>query len=256
MTSAALPSDPVAELAAIRLDRGSPVPLYFQLASAITEAITTGRLPAGTRLDGEVQLAERIGVSRPTMRKAMERLVSQGLLVRRRGIGTQVVEPKVRRSLELSSLFDDLRSAGGSPRTEVIANDEVAAEPEIAAALGLSVGAPVLHLVRLRASADQPIAKMENYLPAGLVRPTTDELRTRGLYDLLREAGITPYAATQVIGARNARPDEARLLDQRRGAALLAMERTAYDDAGRAIEFGRHLYAADRYSIHVDLLTR
>jgi hypothetical protein len=77
--------------------------------------------PAGTRLENEIVLAEQLGLSRPTMRRAIEYLVDRGLLVRRRGVGTQVVQPKVRGPVELSSLYDDLRAAWREPRTDVLA---------------------------------------------------------------------------------------------------------------------------------------
>lgn len=75
----------------IELDRSSPVPLYYQVAREIERAIQAGSLVPGDRLDNETELANRLGLSRPTMRRAMQDLVSKGLLVRKRGVGTQVV---------------------------------------------------------------------------------------------------------------------------------------------------------------------
>ena len=87
----------------VPLDRTSPVPLYFQVATRLQQLIEDGELPVGSRLENEVELADRLGVSRPTMRRAISYLVERGMLVRRRGIGTQVVHPKVRRPVELSN---------------------------------------------------------------------------------------------------------------------------------------------------------
>lgn len=103
-----------AELA-IDLDRSSPIPLYFQVAEQISEAIRRGDLIPGSRLDNEILLADRLGLSRPTVRQAIQYLVDKGLLVRKRGVGTQVVHGQVKRSVELTSLYDDLRGAGQSP---------------------------------------------------------------------------------------------------------------------------------------------
>ncbi|MFD7512815.1 GntR family transcriptional regulator, partial [Streptomyces sp. NPDC059853] len=94
------------------IDRGSPVPLYFQLSQQLEAAIEHGELLPGTLLGNEIDLAGRLGLSRPTVRQAIQVLVDKGLLVRRRGVGTQVVHSRVRRPLELSSLYDDLESAG------------------------------------------------------------------------------------------------------------------------------------------------
>ena len=124
----------------IRVDRSSPVPLYFQVAQHLEQMIESGELPMGTRLENEIDLADQLGLSRPTMRRAIEYLVGRGLLVRKRGIGTR--------------------------------------------------------------------------------------------------------AATAA---------EARALGERKGAPLLTMERSAYDDHGRAVEHGHHLYRASRYSFDLTL---
>ncbi len=94
------------------VDRSSPIPLYFQVSGFIEQAIESGQIPNGSLFANEIQLAEQLGLSRPTVRRAMQDLVDKGLIVRRRGIGTRVVQPKVRRPLELSSLFDDLAGSG------------------------------------------------------------------------------------------------------------------------------------------------
>ena len=99
----------------VPLDRSSPVPLYFQVATRMQEQIENGRLPVGGRLENEVELADRLGVSRPTMRKAIAYLVERGMLVRRRGVGTQVVHPKVRRPVELTSLSGLVGCSGAVP---------------------------------------------------------------------------------------------------------------------------------------------
>jgi GntR family transcriptional regulator len=247
---------PDASLAsAITLDRNSPVPLYYQVAQQLERSIAAGELTPGMRLANEIDLARLLGLSRPTMRKAMEYLVNKGLIVRQRGVGTRVVSPKVRRSLELTSLFDDLTSSGQRPTTTVLSNTIVDCPAEVAEALEVPDGSPVLMIVRLRSALDQPIARMTNYLPAQRLSITTDALEEQGLYQLLRQAGIQLHSATQEIGARNASVAEARALGERKGAALLTMRRTAYDDHGVGVEYGSHIYAAARYSFQMSLLS-
>jgi DNA-binding GntR family transcriptional regulator len=243
-------------VAGIAVDRTSPVPLYFQLAQELQRLIASGEIEAGTRLDNEIVLADQLGVSRPTMRRAIQYLVERGLLVRKRGVGTQVVRTSVQRPLELSSLYDDLVLAGRRPRTTVLAVDTGPAEDEVATALGIDPGSPVVHLQRLRLADDEPIALMANYLPADLLDLTTADLETRGLYELLRMAGVHIRIANQSIGARNATSAEARLLGETRGAALLTMTRTAYDDVGRAVEYGTHVYRGSRYAFSLTLVER
>jgi DNA-binding GntR family transcriptional regulator len=243
-------------VAGIAVDRTSPVPLYFQVAQELQRLIASGEIEAGTRLDNEIVLADQLGVSRPTMRRAIQYLVERGLLVRKRGVGTQVVRTSVQRPLELSSLYDDLVLAGRQPRTTVLAVETGPAEDEVATALGIDSGSPVVHLQRLRLADDEPIALMTNYLPADLVDLTTGDLETRGLYELLRMAGVHIRIANQSIGARNATTAEARLLGETRGAALLTMTRTAYDDVGRAVEYGTHVYRGSRYAFSLTLVER
>jgi GntR family transcriptional regulator len=244
-------------LSLITVDRASPVPLYFQVAQHLERAIESGELPPGAQLDNEIQLAEQLGLSRPTMRRAMQYLVDRGMLVRKRGIGTQVVRAKVKRPVELSSLWDDLCSSGQQPTTTVLANTAEQASGEVARSLGVAEGTPVTVLERLRFARGEPLARLRNYLPPGLVPALTDEaLQRQGLYQLLRAGGVTLHAAAQTIGARVATQAEARLLGETKGAALLTMERTTYDDRGRAVEYGTHIYRASRYSFELALLAR
>lgn len=237
------------------LDRASPVPLYFQVAQHLEQLIESGTYPAGMRLDNEIVLAERLGLSRPTMRRAIEYLVDRGLLVRRRGVGTQVVQPKVRRPVELSSLHDDLRAAGEQPRTEVLSFAVERPSETVAATLDLVAGAEVYAIERLRFTADEPLAIMRNYVPVTVVGLDAGSLRSRGLYDLLRSSGVSLKIATQTIGGRAAEPAEARLLNESAGSPLLTMSRTTYDDTGRAVEYGSHLYRASRYTFELTLTT-
>lgn len=238
----------------IEVDRSSPVPLYFQAARQIEQAIERGELRPGTRLDNEIQLAGRFGLSRPTMRRAIQELVGKGLLVRKRGVGTQVVQAQVKRPLELTSLYDDLRRGGQEPATRVLVNEEIAADEELAGRLGVAAGAAVVRLERLRLAGGEPLAILRNWLPAQVARPTAAELEAVGLYALLRRGGVNIQIASQRIGARAATAGEARLLDTKRAAAVLTMERTAFDDSGRAVELGCHVYRSDTYSFEITLV--
>ncbi|MFC8392336.1 GntR family transcriptional regulator [Streptomyces sp. NPDC057238] len=240
----------------LSVDRGSPVPLYFQLSQQLESAIEHGVLTPGTLLGNEIELAARLGLSRPTVRQAIQVLVDKGLLVRRRGVGTQVVHSQVKRPLELSSLYDDLEAAGQRPATKVLINTVVAASAEVAAALGAAEGSEVHRIERLRLTHGEPMAYLCNYLPPGLLDLDTDRLEATGLYRLMRAAGITLHSARQTIGARAATADEAERLGEQTGAPLLTMQRVTFDDTGRAVEFGTHTYRPSRYSFEFQLLVR
>jgi DNA-binding GntR family transcriptional regulator len=240
----------------LEVDRHSPVPLYYQVSRQLEEAIANGTLQPGFKFDNEIALADRLGLSRPTMRRAIQELVEKGLLVRKRGVGTQVVHGQVRRQLELTSLFDDLQGTGQKPRTQVLANREEPATDEVAVELGLEPGAPVLFLERLRLSDDQPLAVLRNWLPVGLLEATDADIEDEGLYRLLRSQGTHMQVARQRIGARRATTREARLLGEGRGAPLLTMQRTTYDDSGRAVELGDHVYRPESYRFEITLVER
>ncbi|MGW0824788.1 GntR family transcriptional regulator [Streptomyces sp. NPDC002845] len=238
------------------LDRSSPVPLYYQFAQQLESAIEHGVLAPGSLLGNEIELAGRLGLSRPTVRQAIQSLVDKGLLVRRRGVGTQVVHSQVKRPLELSSLYDDLEAAGQNPATRVLHNEVEPASAEVAAALGIAEGSGVHRVDRLRLAHGEPVAALCNYIPEGLLDIDTARLEVTGLYRMLRTVGITLHSARQSIGARNATPEEAERLQEPECTALLTMQRTAYDDTGRAVEYGSHIYRASRYAFEFQLLVR
>src|SRR6476659_3918229 len=125
----------------VTIDRRSPVPLYHQLAEQLSHAISSGQLQPGDPFENEIDVAERLQISRPTVRRAIQELVDQGLLVRRRGLGTTVANSKVHRKFELTSLYDDLLREGREPRTTVIEH-EISTNERAASALDLTADVP------------------------------------------------------------------------------------------------------------------
>jgi DNA-binding GntR family transcriptional regulator len=240
----------------LSVDRSSPVPLYFQVAEQLQTAIADGVLVPGDRIANEIALADELGLSRPTMRQAIQTLVDKGLLVRKRGVGTQVVQSQIRRSVELTSLNDDLVRAGQNPVTRVLTLDVVEPDEQAARELQLHPGASVWRLERLRLVGDQPLALMSNTIPVDVVDLHTVDLTTTGLYEHLRRCGIHIRVAHQRIGAVRADARAAKLLTGRKGDPLLTMHRTAFDDSGRAIEFGSHVYRPELYSFEMTLVDR
>jgi DNA-binding GntR family transcriptional regulator len=238
------------------IDRAGPIPLYYQVATRIEDAIRSGRLPTGARLENEVALSQRLGLSRPTVRRAIQDVVDKGLLVRRRGIGTQVVHGQVTREMEFTSLHEDLVQSQRHPTTEMLAHEVTEADAIVAERLGVAEGSPVLHLRRLRGADGAPLAILENFLPGDLTGLDAAELERYGLYQVLRSRGITMRVARQRIGARRATSAESRLLDIDRGGPVLTMDRTAFDNSGRAVEYGHHCYRPDLYSFEVTLVNK
>jgi len=238
----------------ITLERNSPVPLYYQLAQSIENAIATGALAPGDRLENELSLTTRLGLSRPTARQAIQELVKKGLLVRKRGVGTQVVRSKFSRDERLTSLNDDLAKAGKVPGTRLLEFRSVDLTPDLIEAIDADLADTELVMARrLRLADGMPLAILTNYLPRryGI---TAEDLQQRGLYDCLRGLGVNLKIAQQRINARLLTDDEATLLEEEMPAACLTAERVAYDDTGAFVEFGRHVYRSAHYSIQSSLV--
>jgi DNA-binding GntR family transcriptional regulator len=232
----------------VTIDRQSPVPLYHQLAEQLSNAITVGQLQPGDPFENEIAVAERLQVSRPTVRRAIQELVDQGLLIRRRGLGTTVANSKVHRKFELTSLYDDLLRDGRQPVTQVLTH-EIGTNERAAAALDLPSDTPLLHVVRVRHAGATPLAFMRNWLPPALTDLAREDLERHGLYAALRERGIRPVVAQQSIGARMPTSLERRYLEIRGSHPVLTMTRMAFDASGSAVEFGDHSYRASDYTI-------
>ena len=160
------------------------------------------------------------------------------------------------RNVELTSLFDDLARSAKTPTTRLLAFETVSADAKLAEELAVEVGSPNLYIRRLRLSDDVPLAVMENWLPAEFLDIEADTLSRHGLYQVLRARGVTIRVARQHISARASTNEESSLLAIDKRSALLTMDRTAYDDSGRAVEFGRHCYRPDLYSFEVTLVEK
>lgn len=240
----------------VRIDRASPVPLYHQLAEQLMAAITDGTLSPGDPFENEVALAARLGLSRPTVRRAIAELVGQGLLVRRRGIGTTVANRVVHRRAELTSLYDDLARQGRRPSTQVLSLQTGVTDERSAVGLGLDPSTPMVAMVRLRYAGGAPLAVLRNWLPSAFADLTAEQLENDGLYAVLRQRGVRPAVARQSFGARNATAHERRLLQLTKAEPLLTMTRMAYDGDGSPVEFGDHCYRGGQYSVDVMVYER
>jgi GntR family transcriptional regulator len=238
----------------ITLERNSPVPLYYQLAQYIEHAINVGDLAPGDRIENELSLTSRLGLSRPTARQAIQELVNKGLLVRKRGVGTQVVRSQFRRDEKLSSLNEDLAKAGKVPSTVLLDYSVGDLDDELRDVVDSAdvLESEFIQIRRLRLADNVPLAILTNYIPARYAI-TAEELRQRGLYACLNALGVHLKIAHQQISARLMTAEEAELLEESTPAACLSVDRLAYDDIGRFVEFGRHIYRPAYYSIQSSL---
>ncbi|MFC3088737.1 GntR family transcriptional regulator [Tabrizicola soli] len=229
-------------------------PLYLQLQRRIADAMTRGVLPPGASLPAERDIAAMTGLSRVTVRKAIEALVAQGALVQRRGSGT-FVAPRVERLEQalslLTSFTEDMARRGKSVESFWISRSVQSPTPEEVMALGLGAGDRVARLERVRRSDGVPLA-IERASLSTQVLPDPDQVGT-SLYAWLETRGQRPVRAVQRISAANLGPRDAELLGVTAGAAGLRIERIGYLANGRVVEFTRSLYRGDAYDFAVEL---
>jgi len=239
----------------IRIDRNGPVPIYFQVARGLEAAIAEGRLPRGAYLDNELALAENWQISRLTLRRAIGELVDSGLLVRRRGIGTQVVNDHVPKPHRLGSLHDDLVARNVVPRTTVLAAERVVADDHIAEQLDLEPGSTIVYLERCRHVADRRLALLRDWLtPSAFGTITPEDLISQGLFELMRLGGVWPHSAMRKVGARIAGPVAAALLGLPVGAPLLTVESVVLDKAGVRVNVSEQIHDGSQHTLELTVV--
>ncbi len=230
-------------------------PLYLQIAESLESEIRSGTYPVGHRFPTEPVLATSFGVSRLTLRHALTVLEHRGLIDRivgRRG-GTFVREAPVERDLTTFAGFtEQMRRSGVVASSNVCERGRLAADPEVAEALELEDGDPVVTVERVRLANGRPIALERSWFPEAEFPGLLDQPLDGALYDLLRDRyGRGPTHAREMLEPVMADRRTARLLGVLVGTPLLLVERTAYDRQGRPVEFSRDLFLGERTRVVV-----
>lgn len=229
-------------------------PLYLQLKRWIEDAIKRGAINPGDALPSERDLAIKTDVSRVTVRKAVQQLVQDGVLVQRHGSGTFVAQQaqRVEQSLsQLTSFTEDMARRGMAVRAEWLDRGLYHPSTEETVILGLGAGEQVTRIARLRLSEDTPLA-IERASLSSSILPYPD-LIGDSLYKHLEKSGNRPVRAIQRIRAANLSDADAHLLLVPVGSAGLFIERISYLPSGRAIEFTRSIYRGDTYDFVAEL---
>lgn len=229
-------------------------PLYLKLRQTLEDAIRTGRLGHGDALPAERDLADYASVSRVTVRKAVDDLVKDGLLLRRHGSGTFVVKPvsRVQQPLsQLTSFTEDMARRGFVTRSEWLERELFTPSPDEIMMLGLGAGASVARLGRLRLANDMPMAIERASLPPDIL--PDPQAVSGSLYAELDKSGVRPVRAMQRISACNIQNADAALLAMPVGSAGLSIERISYLKSGRVVEFTRSLYRGDAYDFVAEM---
>jgi GntR family transcriptional regulator len=217
-------------------------------------ALIDGELDPHDKLPTERELADQFSVSRLTVRGALERLEREGRVYRVQGSGTFVAEPRIAKSLELTSFSEDMRARGLTPGSRLVAAEVRPAGAQVGAALGSNPAAEVYHLRRVRTADGQPMALEDVYLPTALVPGLLELDLSGGMYDILDERyRLRVERADQTIQATVLDPDEAELLETGPFSPAFRVRRTGFDARGRHVEYGTSLYRGDRYSFDLSI---
>ncbi|SEP74048.1 GntR family transcriptional regulator [Faunimonas pinastri] len=233
---------------------GENGPLYLRLRGRIRRAVEDGRLKAEDALPPEREMAVQLGVSRVTIRRALEGLVAEGLLQQRHGSGT-FVTPRTERVQQplsrLTSFSRDMQIRGRRPTTEWLERSVAPPTPNEMLVLGISPKEQVTRIHRLRLADGLPMAVERATLPARVL-PDPESIGA-SLYETLQQRGFRPVRALQRLRAENLSADDAALLGVPAGSAALSIERVAYLQDGAIVEFTRSSYRGDAYDFVAEL---
>lgn len=230
---------------------GGKLPLYAQLATALRQAIRDGSFGPSTALPSERDLALELGISRVTVRKAIDELVEEGALVRRAGAGNFVNGRIEKQFVRLSSFSEDMRARGRVPGSAWLMRAPGLVTPDEALRLRLAPGTPVLRFHRLRYADARPMC-LEYATVAAFALPSVDAVHD-SMYDALAVTGHRPVRALQRLSALLLGAEQARLLQAREGDAGLCVERLGFLSDGRAVELCRSYFRGDTYDFVAEL---
>lgn len=229
-------------------------PLYVQLRQRLTEGVEQGVLKPGTPLPPEREIAAITDLSRVTVRKAIQALAEDGVIVQKQGSGSFIsnVPARIEQSLSrLTSFTEDMARRGKSSTSCWLERGLFMPSPDEVLVLALSPESSVARIARLRTADGRPMAIERASLPTDILpNPLIVEA---SLYDVLEKTGMRPVRALQKISAINLSANDAAMLEVEAGAAGLQIERTSYLADGRVVEFTQSIYRGDAYNFVAEL---
>lgn len=229
-------------------------PLHIQLERALLKRIESGEYGAGDVFPKEMDLVEEYGMSRITVRRALQSLTDAGYLMRTKRRGTFVQPQKVKEPLlKIQSFTQETLETGNLPATQSVTLSIGKVSLEIAAELLIAPEVEVLHIERVRCIQGAPVVLFDTFIPCALELPRQTEAYYGSLYALLRDQGVEIKKIRQHIGAALADARLAALLPCEEGDAVLVLRRTGYSQAGAPVEYTIGRYLGDRYEYYFEL---
>lgn len=233
--------------------RASPVPLYIQIDEELRGQIESGELGSLAQVPSETDLAEHFGVSRMTARKALDRLVADGMLFRQPGKGTFVAPTKIAHGASQGLSFSAAMKAQGLRcETRVLEAESIKAPSNVARALALPAGAQAIFLRRLRLVDGEPVAIHMSYMPARLSALLDTDL-SGSLADLMSRVGARVERSEDTVEAVLATGEEAQLLDVPEGSPLVLIRGTAYSAGNEPVRYTEALYPGGRWQFNLQV---
>jgi GntR family transcriptional regulator len=224
---------------------------YEELCDGLRREIRS-KLQPGNALDSERSLVERFGVSRVTVRRALDQLDAEGLIVRVHGSGTYVNDSQlIGKTLRLTSFTEDMRERGLDASATVLASELSRADLDLASLLRVEPGDEVLRLRRLRLASNTPMAIEDAFVPLGLFPGIEQRDLTSSLYGCFGDYGYKVDRARQQITAVALTQEDAALLDSASGSPALRVDRVSMDRLGQPLEKVATIYRADRYQFDI-----
>ena len=234
-----------------RLTHDSFTPLYFQLKEILRDKIENLEFQEGDMIPSESEIQQRYDVSRATVRKAIQILVNEGFMEKKRGKGTFVKRRKIEEELPVLKSFTEEMS-GRDASKKVISASYTKAPASICARLGLLSEESVFSLKRLMMVDGKPLGILHSYIPANY-RLSLEEDYTKSLYRILEKKGIRLRNSEQTIEVSMSTPEETRLMRLKSSVPTLVIERLAYSVNGEIVEYVKGVYHGDRYRFNCRL---
>lgn len=237
-----------------KINKNTPIPLYFQLKEIIISEIKSGAYKPGSNIPTEDELSSIFNISRTTIRQAVAELVQEGWLYRIKSKGTFVSAPKISQNFiqEISSFNEQIQKTGRVPNTEILDLKKADATAEVAAALEVSVGSPVVYLHRKRLADREPIVTVKTYLPYEKCAKLLDmDLTDKSLYEELERIGIKVYKLKWQIEAVEAVAGDVNLLQIKKGKPIQLFHSIGYSDNDVPVEYSIARYIGDRNKFEV-----
>ena len=226
------------------------IPRYIQIADSLLDQIESGELEHGTRLPSERKLSKLFDVNRLTLRRALSRLETHGIITRQHGKGNYVAEPKIERQTgRLISFTHGMERRGLAPGAKVITFEQRPVEAAMAKQMAIPVLTPVYYGHRLRLINQEPVMLEEFWMPVNAFPGLEHhDFTNHSTYEIMEsEYGISMLKARRSFEPATATEYEAELLEIEAGSPLMLVRRLGFDLDGRCVEYGKDLYRGDRF---------